>query len=169
MNKDKIKNLIEELIYKTTFNVEGICFNDENGVLWCNIKTQEPYLFIGKYGETLGALNHIVRKIIEKNLIEGENKNDSEKIPPLSLSGYENIIIDVNEYQKKRIENVKAIAHMMAERARFFKSNIEVDPMSAYERRIIHEFLSDKTDVKTESVGEGPDRRVVIKYVGNGI
>ena len=61
---------------------------------------------------------------------------------------------------------MRAIAHMMAERARYFKSNIEVDPMSAFERRIVHEFLADATDLKTESEGYGPNRRVVIKYIG---
>ena len=65
------------------------------------------------------------------------------------------------------IENVRAIAHMMSERARYFKSNIEVDPMSSFDRRIVHEFLSDATDLKTESQGEGYSRRVVIKYVGS--
>ena len=57
---------------------------------------------------------------------------------------------------KKRVDNVKAVAHMMSERARYFKSNIEVDPMSAFERRVVHEFLSNATDLKTESVGFGP-------------
>jgi predicted RNA-binding protein Jag len=56
---------------------------------------------------------------------------------------------------------------MMSERARYFKSNIEVDPMSAFERRVIHEFLSEATDLKTESIGTGSSRRVVIKYTGN--
>ena len=49
---------------------------------------------------------------------------------------------------KKRVDNVKAVAHMMSERARYFKSNIEVDPMSAFERRVVHEFLSNATDLK---------------------
>jgi spoIIIJ-associated protein len=77
-----------------------------------------------------------------------------------------NILIDINGFQKKHIENVRAVAHMMSERARYFKSNIEVDPMSAFERRIVHEFLSDATDLKTESAGMGPTRHVVIKYIG---
>jgi len=54
----------------------------------------------------------------------------------------------------------------MAERARYFKSSVEVDPMPAFERRIVHEFLSDAIDLKTESTGFGAKRRVVIKYVG---
>ena len=76
------------------------------------------------------------------------------------------LIVDINDFQKKHIENIRAVAHMMSERARYFKSNIEVDPMSAFERRIIHEFLSEANDLKTESMGAGRDRRVVIKYVG---
>ena len=54
----------------------------------------------------------------------------------------------------------------MSERARYFKSNVEVDPMSSFERRIVHEFLATASDLKTESIGFGPSRRVVIKYVG---
>ena len=56
---------------------------------------------------------------------------------------------------------------MMAERAKYFKSNIEVEPMPANERRIIHMFLEKIPDIKTESEGYGPNRRVVIKYVGS--
>ena len=89
--------------------------------------------------------------------------------PTLGVGGKQEglgILIDINGFQKKRIEDIHAIAHMMAERARYFKSNIEVDPMPAFERRIVHEFLSDATDLKTESQGEGFARRVVIKYTG---
>ena len=95
-------------------------------------------------------MNHIARRIIEAR----------------SPESTEEILIDINGLQKKRVENVRAVAHMMAERARYFKSNIEVDPMPAFERRIVHEFLSDAADLKTESEGTGPSRRVVIKYIG---
>jgi spoIIIJ-associated protein len=56
---------------------------------------------------------------------------------------------------------------MMAERARYFKSSVAIDPMPAFERRIVHEFLSEASDLKTESEGVGPHRRVIIKYVGD--
>ena len=58
---------------------------------------------------------------------------------------------------------------MMAERARYFKSSIDVEPMPPHERRIVHEFLSTMPDMKTESVGEGSKRHIVIKYVDNKI
>lgn len=85
---------------------------------------------------------------------------------PMTVFGDNNILIDINGFQKKHVENIRAIAHMMGERARYFKSSIEVNPMSAFERRIVHEFLSNATDLKTESMGIGHTRRVVIKYVG---
>lgn len=60
-------------------------------------------------------------------------------------------LVDINGYQKKRFDNLKNIAHMIAERAKYFKSNIEIDPMPAFERRIIHLFLENDKEIKTES------------------
>lgn len=75
------------------------------------------------------------------------------------------VLVDINDQTKKRIESIRTTAHMMAERARYFKSSIDVDPMPAFERRIMHEFLSQTKDIKTESVGEGKARHMVVKYV----
>ena len=163
MNNKEIQNLIKELIEKTTISVKEINSSEEESkdnskITMFSVEVNEPHLFIGHGGEGLLALNHIVRRIIET------------KTPPSSDRGpgeNQSILIDINGFQKKRIENIHAIAHMMAERARYFKSNIEVDPMTAFERRIVHEFLSDATDLKTESTGEGLSRRVVIKYIGS--
>ncbi|MCX6754163.1 MAG: hypothetical protein NTV03_03875 [Candidatus Nomurabacteria bacterium] len=84
-----------------------------------------------------------------------------------TISKYEVSLENGMLWQKKRFDSLKNIAHMMAERAKYFKSNIEVDPMPANERRIIHMFLEGIPDIKTESEGYGPSRRVVIKYTGN--
>jgi spoIIIJ-associated protein len=154
MDKQEIQNLIKELIEKTTLKMNKITIAEEAGTnTWFSVEVNEPHFFIGHDGEALYALNHLVRRIIEA------------KMPPTNTEN-NNILIDINDFQKKRVENVRAIAHMMSERARYFKSNIEVDPMSAFERRVVHEFLSNATDLKTESVGFGPSRRVVIKYIG---
>jgi len=161
MDKQEIQNLIKELIEKTTIPVTTISISeDDKKTTWFSVEVREPHHFLGRGGEALFALNHLVKKIIEtKNLT----------LPPLlnkERDGERSILIDINGFQKKRIENIHAIAHMMAERARYFKSNIEVDPMPAFERRIVHEFLSEAQDLKTESTGEGLSRRVVIKYIG---
>ncbi|MEK9182788.1 MAG: R3H domain-containing nucleic acid-binding protein [Patescibacteria group bacterium] len=157
MDKDAMQNLIKELIEKTGAILNKITITEEGGTnTWFSVEVSEPHLFITRDGEALNALNHIARRMIEAKIPETENGPGAES----------NILIDINGFQKKRVDNVRAVAHMMSERARYFKSNIEVDPMSAFERRVIHEFLSDATDLKTESVGIGASRRVVIKYVG---
>lgn len=162
MKKEEIQNLIKELVEKTTVKINEISVVEENPKnIWVSVEVNEPHFFISHEGEGLHALNHIVHRILEsKNSTSGVGE---ERVPPAGLG----IIIDVNGFQKKHVDSVRAVAHMMSERARYFKSNIEVDPMSAFERRIVHEFLSDATDLKTESMGFGRDRRVVIKYIGS--
>jgi spoIIIJ-associated protein len=152
MYNDKIKEAVEQIFKHSGCTLSKCEFSDESGMLWCTIETPDSSFMIGRDGETLRSLNHIVQKIVEKH--ETEERGPS-------------IFIDINGYQKKRFENLKNIAHMMAERAKYFKSNIEIDPMPAYERRIIHMFLEGIKEIKTESEGTGPNRRVVIKYVGD--
>lgn len=157
MDRHNIQDLIKELIEKTGVATTQITLTEENGgSTWFSVEVNEPHFFISREGEALYALNHLIRRILEAKISGGEAENNFSN----------NILIDINGFQKKRVENIRAIAHMMGERARYFKSNIEVDPMSAFERRIVHEFLSNATDLKTESVGLGLTRRVVIKYIG---
>jgi len=154
MKKDEIQNLIKEIIEKTNVVVREVSFEEKNPKsVWFSVEVDNPYFFTSRGGEALSALNHLVKRIVET------------KLPPESSDGFE-FLIDINGFQKKRIENIHAVAHMMAERARYFKSSIEVEPMSAFDRRVVHEFLSEATDLKTESTGEGISRRVVIKYTG---
>jgi spoIIIJ-associated protein len=161
MNKDEIQNLIKELIEKTTMKLNEVSVAEDGPKnLWVSVEISEPHFFLSREGEGLHALNHLVRKIIET-----KNFNPLSPLAPRG-AGNGSVFVDINGFQKKHIENIRAIAHMMSERARYFKSNIEVDPMSAFERRIIHEFLSEASDLKTESAGTGRDRHVVIKYIG---
>ncbi len=148
--EDKIKKIIEDIFSHTACTLSKCEFTDDHGMLWCMIETPDSRFMIGRDGETLRSLNHLIQKMVEKD----STPEDSSKI-----------FIDVNGYQKKRFDNLKTIAHMMAERARYFKSNIEVDPMPAYERRIVHMFLEGHPDIKTESEGQGSNRRIVIKYI----
>ncbi|HAE36439.1 MAG: putative RNA-binding protein [Candidatus Nomurabacteria bacterium GW2011_GWF2_35_66] len=154
MNEEIIKSTIEDIFKHTACTISKLEISLENGMLWCMIETPDSRFMIGREGETLRSLNHLVRKIAEKN-------SGQEEIS--------NIFVDVNGYQKKRFDSLKNIAHMMAERAKYFKSNIEIDPMPANERRIVHMFLEGIPDIKTESEGYGPSRRVVIKYTGSSM
>lgn len=158
MKKDEIQNLIKELVEKTTVKLNRISITEDGPKnLWVSVEVSEPHFFISREGEGLHALNQLVHRIIEA-------KNPKQEGGGAEQS--QSVLVDINGFQKKRVENIRAIAHMMSERARYFKSNIGVDPMSAFERRIVHEFLSKANDLKTESTGSGRDRHVVIKYIG---
>jgi spoIIIJ-associated protein len=159
MKKDEIQKLIKDLVEKTSVKLNGIeVTEDDSKNIWISLEVSEPHFFISREAEGLHALNHLVYRIIEAKNPRMPDLDNTQKGP--------SVVVDINGFQKKHIDNVRAIAHMMSERARYFKSNIEVDPMSAFERRIIHEFLSEATDLKTESIGTGSSRRVVIKYIG---
>jgi len=111
------------------------------------VTTPDSAMLIGERGARLLALNHLMKRIIEKNNERAHS-----------------FMIDVNDYQKKRVEDIRARAHMLAERARYFKSSVEMDPMSSYERMIVHAEFTETNDIVTESTGAGRDRRVIIRY-----
>lgn len=111
------------------------------------IISNDPSLSIGEHGETIRAIDHLAKKIAEQRGMERPH-----------------FVVDVNEYQIKRIRDLEMKAKMMAERARSFQYDVELAPMSAYERLIVHSVLADEHSIKTESQGEGRDRRIVIKY-----
>ena len=117
------------------------------------VATTDSAILIGERGDRLLALNHLIKRIVEKNQTD----------PDFAF------MIDVNDYQKKRVDDIRAKAHMLAERARYFKSTVEMDPMSSYERMIVHSEFADTKDIITESSGVGKDRRVIIKYTEDKI
>ncbi|MFA6257140.1 MAG: R3H domain-containing nucleic acid-binding protein [Candidatus Paceibacterota bacterium] len=157
MDTSEIRNLIKDLIEKTAGEPREISVIEEKpGNVWISVEVNEPHLFIGRDAEGLHALNHLVHRIVEARNYAKREANPERM----------GILVDINGFQKKHIDSIRAVAHMMSERARYFKSNIEVDPMTAFERRIVHEFLSEARDLETESIGTGNSRRVVIKYIG---
>ena len=153
MNHEHIQKNIHELLHKSGFAESEVTFvYDEKGnTLWFSIESPNARFLLAREAEALTAINHIANKIVEKMIEEGA-------VRP-------RVVVDANGFEKKKIDNLKTIAHMMAERARYFKSSIDVDPMPPHERRIIHEFLSEMPDIKTESTGEGMKRHIVIKYI----
>lgn len=153
MMESDLKKLIEEFIQASGFSVDGvdITIDMDSGSYWIALSSSDSRALIGQNGEHIQALNHLV-----KRMLETKHKENTPRIT-----------IDVNDYQKGRIDKIKTTAHMMAERARFFKSKIELDPMNAYERRIIHDFISKHDDLSSESTGFGKSRRVIISFKQN--
>ncbi len=149
----ELEKAIKDLLQNIPFSVEEISigFDEAGSDLWCSLSSSDSRHLIGRDGETLGSLTHLLKKILDKRLRDSGLENA-------------NFILDINGYQKKRISDLRARAHMLAERARFFKSSVEAPPMSSFDRRIIHDHLTGCEDLRTESSGVGRDRKVVIYY-----
>ena len=102
---------------------------------------------IGPNGEHLRALNMIARRLVEAKY--GEDASS--------------FLIDINRYHETAMEKVRQNARMLAQRARLFKHDVELEPMSSYERLVVHELFAEDPEIKTESAGEGKFRHVVLK------
>jgi len=144
-NTELISATISNLLNKIGISY-ALEFQEGADGAWFIVRTDDSALLIGESGKNLAALNHIVRRILEK-----------------TTAAQENFLIDINDYNKKRIEEIKDLARMHAQRVRYFKKDVEMRPMNAYERRIVHTVLQEYPDIKTESSGAGTERRVVIK------
>jgi spoIIIJ-associated protein len=149
MENDKVVAAINELLAKMGIESPQVSVSELAGNTLFAISTKDSGILIGSGGETLSALNHIVKKAFEK---EGEAPK---------------FMLDVNGYHAKHIKTLEHQARMLAERARMFKYDVEMSPMSAYDRLIVHASLSDLPGIATESKGEGKVRHVVIKYLGD--
>lgn len=115
-------------------NISVTIFSDNNSIL------------IGKNGKNVAALQLLVRQMVNSKL------NNSL-----------GIILDVGNYKEKRVKNIEYLAKKLAREAYKTKTEVTMDSMNSYERRIVHEVLADDKYVYTESVGEEPNRKVVIK------
>lgn len=152
MNFDEIKKLIENTLGLLTVQFETIEVIEDDIHPIFMIKTDDSGVLIGNNGENLRALNHIIKKIVHSNSKTDDNMHIQ-------------FIVDVNGYNRRRMKEIKDQTAILAERARLFKSSVEMSPMNAYERMIVHSLLSDDNEIQTQSEGEGRFRRVVLKYV----
>lgn len=146
---DELKKIIEDLILKMGFDAKVEIKKREEGskeTLVCDVKTDESNFLIGQYGVNLQSLQHIARLLARKK-----------------ISGQMNFVLDVNSYRQEKNESIIKLARNLAQEAVLEKRAVVLRPMSPYERRIVHLELSKNTEIKTESIGEGEDRRVVIK------
>ena len=73
--------------------------------------------------------------------------------------------IDINDLQSRADDKIKMKALTAVEEARKLKMDVLLDPMSSYERMVVHSTLAGTTDITTESIGEGRERRIKIKYL----
>ena len=142
----KVKKTVTDLLKLMNFNLEKVDTSIVDGAVLCNIKSSDGSLIIGKNGQTLEGLEHVVNLIVNRESVTRVKVNlDTE---------------DYRLHQEKRLESLAAKA---AEQVRTTGKIYRFDPMSAKDRRIIHLALKDAEGVETFSEGEGAFRKVAVK------
>lgn len=147
-----IKKTIEELLEKMGFTANVVISqSEEDDSIVCNITTDtDSHFLIGQHGINLQAVQHLSRLMVRKHV--------PEKV---------RFILDVNEYRQQKNQSVIEQARHAAQEAISQRRSVVMKPMSTYERRIVHLELSKDTTVTTESIGEGEDRKIVVKPSGS--
>ncbi|HBI33977.1 MAG TPA: hypothetical protein DEA43_03825 [Candidatus Moranbacteria bacterium] len=145
-----IKKTIEELLTKMGFSGKvTIIESTDDDSITCDIAAESDSNFlIGQHGINLQALQHLARLIVRKHI--------PEKI---------RFTLDINNYRQQKNQSIVEQAKIAANEAIAQGRSVFMPPMSTYERRIVHMELSQNSQVSTESVGEGENRKVVIKPV----
>jgi len=147
MDRDALKKAISELFAAMGVEVTELKVSEGQRCVVA-VTSPDSQRLIGPRGEHLRALNMLSRRLIE-------TKHGEEAA---------SFLIDVNGYQEAQLETVRQNARILAQRARLFKHDVELEPMNPYERLVVHELFSEDPDIKTESAGEGKFRHIVLKY-----
>jgi spoIIIJ-associated protein len=137
-----LRNVFKEMKLQATIEVTT---TEEKQVMF-SIESDENPILIGRNGRTLEALEYYLRTIVNQY-----------------TDTFQHVIVDVGSYKKTRKRQLEILATKTAKKVIDSKIEAVLDPLNAYERRIVHSKLSEWRDVVTESRGDGPERRLVIK------
>lgn len=142
---DFVNKLLEDMNIKAEVTL-GEGDNDDKLI---NISGEGASILIGHHGDTLDSLQYLANLAANKK-IEGEKKE------------YVKISVDIEGYRAKREDTLRTLARRKAEQVIRYKRSVMLEPMSPYERRIIHSEIQNMDGVKTNSIGSESNRKVVI-------
>jgi len=149
MNQETIQTVEETA--KTLLSKAGIegtirvSQKDEESVA-VDITCEDPQLYIGEKGQTMAEILFILKSMVRKKLGS-----------PVF------VVLDINDYRKNKEHYVKELARTTADEVSLLKDPRELPPMNPAERRLVHMELQERGDIETESIGEGYERRVVVR------
>jgi spoIIIJ-associated protein len=149
--QDTAVKIIGELLGLLSIPFTEIQTKQEGDILRINVVTPETSRLIGWHGETLNAVQHLVKSVIR-------TQQKMEKAPF--------IVLDTDGYRTEQEQKVCRIAEAKAEFVRRTGARVTLPPMSPYFRRVVHTFVASTpalADLTTESVGEGDYRQIVIR------
>jgi spoIIIJ-associated protein len=138
--KQLMMGLLERMEIKTV--LEG---GLREGDIYLEIKSDREGILIGKHGRTLESLQFLINRMVNKRLKE-----------PVR------VILDINDYRKRRADNLNKLALGVGEKAKTRGYALTIGPFNAHDRRIIHIALKGDPFIRTESLGEGEMKRIRI-------
>ncbi|HPL98414.1 MAG TPA: RNA-binding cell elongation regulator Jag/EloR, partial [Bacillota bacterium] len=140
LEKERARKFLREVLEAMDIKAE-IRVKDINESLYINLSGPKMGMIIGRRGQTLDSLQYLVSLVVNK-----DKERDS----------FVKVILDTEDYRRKREETLQRLAKRLADRARKTGKNIELEPMNPYERRIIHSTLQEVEGITTFSEGEEP-------------
>lgn len=143
---EKMRVLVQEFFQKTTFVVDIDIPVSNDDTLSIMVKTEEPKMLIGQSGQTLAEIQYLLKAILRRHISN-----------PFYIN------FDINNYKEKKTTYLKETARSLADEVVLTKKEKMLDPMPAYERRIVHLELAEREGILVQSVGEDSERRIVIK------
>lgn len=147
-----VNTLIDNLGLDAT--AELCADNVSNGDRMINITGESAGILIGHHGETLEALQYLCN-------LAANRKCDSDGLEHIKMT------LDIENYRERREQTLRRLARGVAQKVLRYRKNITLEPMSPYERRIIHSELQNVKGVNTNSIGSDNNRRVVVIFEGN--
>ena len=144
--RDRVERYLRGLLDCMGIEADIEITERENGGLVANLSGPAMGAVIGRRGETLDAIQHLVNYSVNRG---------SEKM---------HISVDAENYRSKREESLVRLAEKMAAKAVKYKRSMALEPMNSYERHVIHTALQNYEGVSTASTGVEPNRRVVVTY-----
>lgn len=139
---DYLKNILNGMGIDVKMEV-----STKNDVTTIKMYSSKNEIIIGRNGQNLEALTVIVRQFIKNITPNGPR-----------------VMLDVEDYKDRQLKKLERLAKNLAREVLKTKVDAEMDNMNSYERRVVHNALTDFKGIKTESVGEEPNRHIVIKY-----
>jgi len=150
---EKTKKIVEELLGAMTINEARVAVKKDNSLkdrellkVEIELSPKEARYFFTENALGLNAFQRILRILVLKD-------SPSQAV----------LVADINNYRKKREKFLSELAVKVAQRVRRTKKPVTLEPMSAYERRFIHLKLAEQPDIVTESIGEEPERRIMVR------
>ena len=150
--EDMSYEFVKTLITDIGLSAEATLYSCEDGTRRITITGDDASVLIGHHGDTLDALQYLANLASMRKNIHGERDKSR-------------VTIDIEGYRSKREATLRALARRMAAKALRNRRSVMLEPMSAYERRIIHSALQNEKYITTYSEGEEPYRRVVVTLV----